>query len=181
MTLLVEVSKIPPDGMSVTADLDASSIHIERGDGFELRGGGCLRCRVEKAEGQTVHVQGHLSAAVSLECGRCLERFSLPLEQDLDLFFLRHEEDRQLPEDEVELSERDMVVAYYQNDQVDLGEIVREHVFLTIPMRRLCREDCQGICPTCGANRNTTQCSCSDDSIDPRLMPLKQLLDRGSE
>ena len=181
MTLLVEVSKIPPDGMSVTADLDASSIQIERGDGFELRGGGCLRCRVEKAEGQTVHVQGHLSAAVSLECGRCLERFSLPLEQDLDLFFLRHEEDRQLPEDEVELSERDMVVAYYQNDQVDLGEIVREHVFLTIPMRRLCREDCQGICPTCGANRNTTQCSCSDDSIDPRLMPLTQLLDRGSE
>ena len=49
-----------------------------------------------------------------------------------------------------------MVVAYYDGDRLDLGEMVREQFFLAVPLRRLCREDCRGLCPTCGANRNLT-------------------------
>jgi uncharacterized protein len=58
--------------------------------------------------------------------------------------------------------------------------MVREQLFLTIPMKRLCREDCGGLCPSCGANRNLTPCECTAEDLDPRLAPLKDLFGKGS-
>ena len=62
------------------------------------------------------------------------------------------------------LADRDMVIAYYDGDVLDLGEMVREQFFLTVPLKRLCREQCAGICPTCGANRNDKSCQCPPEA-----------------
>ena len=75
--------------------------------------------------------------------------------------------------------DRDMVVAFYRGNQLDLGLTVREQLFLALPMKRLCRADCAGLCPTCGVNRNEVRCDCPPEPTDPRLAPLKKLLDRG--
>jgi uncharacterized protein len=83
------------------------------------------------------------------------------VDQDLDLFYLRRSSGEAGEEaDEVELADRDMVIAYYDGDVLDLGEMIREQFFLAVPLKRLCREDCAGICPTCGGNRNLTRCEC---------------------
>ena len=177
--LVTLVSQIPPEGLDVDETFGAADVHVQGEETFALRPGGSLRCHLEKVDGQTVHVRGHASARLDLECGRCLEPFLLALEQELDLFYLPHQEDEVEEEDEVELTDRDVVVAYYQGDRLDLGEMIREQFFLAVPMKRLCGEDCRGRCPSCGANRNTESCGCvqAEETADPRLSALKKIFD----
>lgn len=159
--LVINVSRIPPEGLEVHEKLEPGEVHLEGEDSFELASGGRLDGRLERGEDDSVHLRGRLSARLGLQCGRCLEAFVLPVEQDLDLFYLRrHADDEGDEEDEVELSDRDMVIAYYDRDELDLGEMVREQFFLAVPLKRLCREDCRGLCPMCGANRNRARCDC---------------------
>ena len=172
--LVIEVSKIPPEGKPIDTAFGAGEIHVEGEDAFRLESGR-LHGHVDRDDEATVHVKGHLDVRLAVECGRCLEPISMPLEQDVDLFFLPHGDDG-ADEDEVELSERDLVVAYYQGDRLDLGEVVREQLILSVPMKRLCQEGCKGLCPKCGANRNRTDCGCVVEAADPRLAPLKKLL-----
>ena len=64
-----------------------------------------------------------------------------------------------------------------------LNEVLREQFYLALPMKPLCREDCAGLCPRCGTNRNTGSCSCVTEPEDPRLAPLrglKEVVDRKS-
>jgi uncharacterized protein len=172
--LVLNVSQIPLEGMEVDSPLEAGEVHLEGERSFALQPGGSLRCRVDRGDDKTVHVRGHLAARLGLECGRCLEPFPLAVEQELDLFYLPHREDAE-EEDEVELADREMVVTYYAGDRLDLGEMIREQLLLSVPMKRLCREACQGLCPQCGTNRNSAPCSCVPDA-DPRLAVLARLL-----
>jgi uncharacterized protein len=176
--LIINVSQIPPEGLPVNADLVPAEVHVAGEETFELRPGGTLRSHVEKGEEDSVHVRGHLSARLGLQCGRCLEPFELPVDQELDLFYLPHRDDggTEEEEDEVELSDRDMVVAFYRGAQLDLGQMVREQFFLALPMKHVCREGCAGICPTCGINRNQAKCDCPAEPADARLAPLAKLL-----
>jgi uncharacterized protein len=118
-----------------------------------------------------------LKADVGLACGRCLEPFTLPVEQELDLFYLPHDANQEEEEeDEVELSDRDVVVAYYEGDRLDLGDVIREQLFLDVPLSRLCREDCKGLCPHCGVNRNQQACDCPNE--EPSLSPFASLREK---
>lgn len=177
--LLIDISQIPPDGLEVQEDLVPGNVHVEGEESFVLKGGS-LRCRVERGDDRTVHVRGHLAASLGLECGRCLTNFAFPIDQELDLFYLPHRDaEDEEEEDDVQLTDRDMVVAYYEGERLDLGAMLREQFFLSIPLKRLCREDCRGLCPTCGANRNDTACACPP-LPDPRLAPLAKLFEKGS-
>jgi len=159
--LVINVSRIPPEGLEIHESLEPGKVHLEGEDSFDLAPGGRLDVRLERGEDDSVHVRGRLSARLALDCGRCLEPFVLPVEQDLDFFCLRRQADEEgEEEDEVELADRDMVIAYYDGDELDLGEMVREQLFLAVPLKRLCREECRGLCPTCGSNRNTAPCAC---------------------
>ena len=135
-----------------------AEVHVEGEENFVLRPGGHLRALVERGEEDSVHVRGRLAARLGLQCGRCLEPFELPVDQELDLFYLPHRPDAaadgEEEEDDVGLSDHDMVVAFYRGGELDLGQMVREQFFLAVPMKHLCREDCAGLCPTCGINRN---------------------------
>ena len=76
-----------------------------------------------------------------------------------------------------------MVVGYYDGDRLDLGEVVREQVLLALPLKPLCREDCRGLCPRCGQNRNLGPCGCPppEEPGDPRLEPLRKLVDKNRQ
>jgi uncharacterized metal-binding protein YceD (DUF177 family) len=120
--LLIEVSQIPPEGMDLNTPLDPGEVYVEGEESFVLESGGNLRCTLERGDDRTVHVRGALQARLRVECGRCLEPFQLPVAQDLDLFYLPHKADQDEEEDdEVELKDHDMVVAYYRDERLDLG------------------------------------------------------------
>lgn len=171
--LLIHVSKIPPEGLSIDTPLDPGEVHLDGEESFALEGG-ALRSHVERGDDDTVHVRGRLQAEVALSCGRCLEGFTLNIDQELDLFYLAHAVGQENEEeDEVELSDRDVVVAYYEGDRLDLGNVIREQLFLDVPMKRVCREDCRGLCPHCGVNRNQQDCACPNE--EPSLSPFASL------
>jgi len=180
--LLLEISRIPPEGVDIHETLQPGEVHIDGEESFHLEPEGRLDCRVEKTSDENVQVRGQLKANLRLECGRCLESFLFPVDEDLDVFFLPHQADQEdEEEDEVELSDHEMVVGYYRDNRLDLGEVVREQFFLALPMTRVCREAYLGICPSCGVNRNQTTCACRPEvEDDPRLAPLRKLFDRGS-
>jgi len=178
--LLIEIPRIPPEGIDVDEALEPASLHVEGEDEFVLRAGGRLRCRLEMVDGSTVHVRGHLSGPLEVECSRCLDRYPVGVEQELDLFYLPRDKARpEEQEEDVELDDRDVVVGYYDENRLDLGEVVREQLFLALPIKPLCGEDCKGLCPTCGRNRNREACDCpaTEEPGDPRLEPLRKLFD----
>jgi DUF177 domain-containing protein len=176
--LVVELSSIPPEGLEANEALLPGDVHVEGEESFALLEGGTLQCRLDRGDDQSIHVRGRLSARLELECGRCLEAFPFTVDQELDLFYLpRGADEEDEEEDEVELADRDMVVAYYQGERLDLGEMIREQFFLGIPMKRVCREHCAGLCPTCGANRNARPCACPPVEGGTRLADLGAAFD----
>ncbi|HEY5906631.1 MAG TPA: DUF177 domain-containing protein [Vicinamibacteria bacterium] len=183
--LLVEISTIPVEGLTIDEPLDLPSVHLAGEDSFVLRPGGRLACRLERVDGDSVHLRGRLSAGLGLECNRCLGGFDLAVDHELDLFYLPHAPDAEgeEEEDEVELGDHEMVVAYHDGSRLDLGEMVREQLYLTVPMKRLCREDCKGRCPRCGQDLNASPCACPapEAQTDPRLAALKKLFPQGSD
>jgi uncharacterized protein len=78
-------------------------------------------------------------------------------------------------EDDLEVEEADLDEQLVEGDEVDLTEIIREQILLNLPEQVLCKEDCKGLCPQCGANRNLIDCDCGEDEIDPRWAALKNL------
>jgi uncharacterized protein len=116
---------------------------------------------------------GSVSTTLELPCSRCLEPFALPVASSFDLRYQPHTENT--GEGEREVEEDDLTTAFYENDTIDLGHLMREQFFLALPMKPLCREDCQGLCPDCGTNLNRGTCSCQRAWEDPRFAALKEL------
>ena len=69
----------------------------------------------------------------------------------------------------------DLSTAFYEDHVIDLGQLMQEQCYLAVPMKPLCKEDCRGLCPDCGANLNTATCQCQRAWVDPRLAVLEQL------
>ena len=119
-------------------------------------------------------IEGTVRTALELPCSRCLEPYRLPVDAALSLRYLPATE--RSSEDEQEVTEEDVDVSYYQDDQIDLSQLLREQFYLALPMKPLCQEVCRGLCPQCGVNRNTGTCDCGSGWEDPRLAPLKGLI-----
>jgi uncharacterized protein len=116
---------------------------------------------------------GRAGASLELSCSRCLEPFTIPVETSFDLRYQPHATNT--GEDEREIEEDDLSTAFYENDAIDLGQLVREQLFLALPMKPLCRDDCLGLCAECGTNLNRDTCGCKHEWDDPRLAVLKTL------
>jgi uncharacterized protein len=116
---------------------------------------------------------GTVTTMLELPCSRCLEPFALPVDASFDLRYQPHTENKGEGESEVE--EDDLTTAFYENDEIDLGQLMREQFYLALPMKPLCRDDCKGLCPVCGTNLNAGACSCDRVWEDPRLAALKEL------
>ena len=115
---------------------------------------------------------GRTQTTLELACSRCLEPITVAVDAPFDLRYQPH-----LPggEDEREIEEDDFTTAFYENDEIDLGQLMREQFYLAVPMKPLCSSTCQGLCPVCGTNLNRGTCGCKRDWEDPRLAALKTL------
>jgi uncharacterized protein len=153
------------------------------GDPFRLLGPVELVMTVRKDD-DLYQLAGSIRASLELACSRCLEPFPMPVDLPFDLRYLpQHMNvsgsgDEAVDEEESEAAEvggDDLSTAFYRDDQIDLAHLVREQLYLALPMKPLHREDCKGLCPSCGANLNETTCGCQIGWEDPRLAPLKAL------
>ncbi len=106
-----------------------------------------------------------------LECSRCLAAYPFAADEPFSVVLARRAAG--LP-DERELSRDDLDVSYFDGDSIDVGPIAEERVQMSIPMKPLCREECLGLCPRCGKDRNLTPCVCAEEAADPRWGALGQ-------
>ena len=123
--------------------------------------------------GNEVFVNGHVDTRAQVECDRCLKPVEVPVNADFELEYISGSEYESSAA--AELTEAEMSVSVFDGKAIDVDEIVNEQILLTVPTRMLCREDCKGICPECGTDRNTGECSCVTSDIDPRWAALKKL------
>lgn len=105
-------------------------------------------------------------------CSRCLEPVTDKVDASIRLRIVT--EPIEVTEEEMELAVDDLEICYAL-EVLNLDEIVAEQLQLNLPARPLCSESCQGLCPRCGVNRNTEQCACGLDEIDPRFEALRGL------
>ncbi len=118
---------------------------------------------------------GGVKTTVEVTCSRCLERFSRAVDESFDLLYLPQAENKGDEEEEVEGD--DLTTAYYQDDAVDLWQLMREQFYLSLPMKLLCSDACRGLCPHCGTNLNVRTCDCQQTWEDPRLAELRSFID----
>jgi len=124
-------------------------------------------------DNQQFRLVGTVRTTLEMPCSRCLEPFIMPVEQAFDLRYQPHA--KNTGEGEREIEEDDLTTAFYENDEIDLGQLMREQFYLALPMKPLCRDDCQGLCLVCGTNLNKETCTCKREWEDPRFAALKKL------
>ncbi|MBW1997735.1 MAG: DUF177 domain-containing protein [Deltaproteobacteria bacterium] len=127
---------------------------------------------IYRAGGRFV-LEGSLSEGVLARCDRCLERYSLDTRSSFKVFLERPPAGAE--GEEIELKEEDMEVDFIRGEELDLDEIIREQIYLSLPMKSLCSEDCRGLCPGCGCNLNVERCRCRVRQGHPAFQKLKEL------
>jgi uncharacterized protein len=127
---------------------------------------------LEHSDGE-LRIQGRYTVELSSQCDRCLGGARFPLDAGFDLFYKPASVIAR--DEEVEIDEGEAEIGFYQGNGIELEDILREQVLLALPMQRVCNDDCKGICPACGKNRNETMCDCKTETKDDRWGALRRL------
>jgi len=120
-----------------------------------------------------IRVSGELSTSLELLCARCLEPVTVDVSRKFVLLYRPLGADA--GREELSVTGAEAEISYYQGEGLLLEDAIREQVLLAVPLKVICRENCKGLCPHCGANQNVERCSCAEPVEDPRWTPLKDL------
>ena len=126
-------------------------------------------------QGKFLDMQGQVRTEVKAICSRCLEPVVLLVECTIQEQLLYVHDTQQY--EHLAVGELEELYFIYENDTLDITDIVREAVLAELPQKVVCSEDCQGLCPKCGKNLNHGSCNCDLHEIDPRLAILAKLND----
>lgn len=119
---------------------------------------------------RVIKVTGQLECVLRGLCDRCGTDVMTPLQCDFEESFTNLKD---------RADEEEAMIHFFEGDTIDLLPYVAQAIFLNMPMKTLCREDCKGLCSECGINLNEKECSCDKSPIDPRLAVLADLLNKG--
>ena len=179
--MLYDLSRFRGDTDRIDRRYDAGAFAL-KDEEFRLVGPVGIAADLRK-DGRKVRLVGRVTATLECDCSRCLEAFQIPVDAPFDVMFLPAESNvaggqTSKEGDEEEVREDDLGVSFYKDETLDFGELMREQFYLALPMKPLCREDCQGLCPVCGVNRNREACACRSDWVDPRMEGLRKFSTR---
>ncbi|MGE4548896.1 MAG: DUF177 domain-containing protein [Intestinibacillus sp.] len=152
--------RIPFEG---TADLRAEELYGAHPFPYPV----CYRGEIT-SHLDVLRLTGEIETTYVTACARCLKPLGIPLSAEVDMVLIQNEDGQEETED----------VFMIEGDEVDPEDVLIPALYFEINMAYLCKEDCKGLCPHCGADRNVTACDCSDHQIDDRLAVLKTLLDK---
>ena len=127
-----------------------------------------VEATLEKTSRQ-LYLRVELKTGGAFTCDRCVEDFECEVSTEYSVVYVT--EDRAGVEGDGEVQ-----VISADTNIIDLGEDVRQFTLLSLPQKLLCREDCAGLCPTCGTNWNRSKCDCAHEEVDSRWTALQKLL-----
>lgn len=190
--MLLDISRLRTAPQDVNRPIGPEAF-ADLKDDFRVVGSTEVVGTVRREKGTTVILEVRVTSVMEVTCGRCLEPITVPVYADVTTRFVPpadfakvtaetaaragrptagdsgDSEDAEAPGGEDVLG-----LAEYRDEGIDLGEVVREQLYLALPMKPLCREDCKGLCPVCGVNRNRETCTCQQEWVDPRMAALKE-------
>lgn len=166
----LEVRKIHFAESLAPGRIDFSEFLVRQATSLETEGVAEL---LENTGGE-IRIKGSLKVTMESDCDRCLVLVRVSIDEKFDLFYRPIELDE--AGDEVALDEGTAEIGFYEGLGLELADLLKEQVMLSLPMQRVCREDCKGICPVCGGNRNENPCTCAAKPVDDRWGPLKKLV-----
>jgi uncharacterized protein len=168
--MFIDINEIGPEGLALDTALNLPEFHRAWGEVVPVRSIS-LAARVTKGNRGT-EIEGRLNAVVSVRCSRCLEPVEEKLAVELFLVAVTEEpEDPERWENSEEEAWRDALLTV-EDGRIDLLQVAAEQIELNLSRKPVCSEDCRGLCPRCGVNRNAAECGCTGEEIDPRLAPL---------
>ena len=131
--------------------------------------------RIQRSDSK-VTVKGEVSAELQVECDRCLKSLPAPVSSTFEVEYVTP--DVYEAGQAAELIDEDLSLSIFDGEVIDIDELVREQLLLALPAQILCGEDCKGLCPRCGSDRNFVDCKCQEAEVDPRWAGLKELVNR---
>jgi uncharacterized protein len=177
MNLTYKITDLPPEGVELPIEIP---VEIGQGRINEVDCGSISlaspitgRLRLEPA-GRRIVVRGRVQAELRAACSRCLEEFEFSTSEDVFVVFSPQPD----LEAEEELDSEALNMDFFSGEELDLWPVIQEHLFLGLPIRLLCKEDCLGLCPTCGQNRNLGPCNCPAPAKNPGLAALMEIRDK---
>lgn len=105
-----------------------------------------------------------IKTKLELNCSRCLEAFIYPIDIDIEERFTNN----------VELQKEDEII-FVDSNILDIAEVVENIIVSTLPIKRLCTDNCKGLCQKCGKNLNEGSCQCESNDVDLRMAKLQEL------
>lgn len=164
---LHELRRQPEQNLDFYEEVDLSKVHPNVEDEASVH----VKADARYSEGLYV-LDGQLSTTLKLKCSKCLTTYDWPLTADWHDVFSQEEPPDAEDEDETDIH-------FVRGDELELSPYIQEELLLHIPFVPVCREDCRGLCPTCGVNRNEQSCDCKQEHIDPRLAELQKFFSSG--
>jgi uncharacterized protein len=122
---------------------------------------------------QDIRLRGRIATRLELACARCLDPVAQDVKRDFELLYRPLGTDA--GKDELSVTDAEAEIGYYQGDGLLLEDVLREQVLLAVPLKVICRDNCQGLCPHCGKNLNQEKCSCAAPHDDPRWEALREI------
>jgi uncharacterized protein len=120
-------------------------------DGLGMRG-------VLEMSGDDVLLRGDLRGTLEMPCARCLEPARIAVDIPLTVSFVEKSDD----DDAEDASDDADDVVFFDGAEIDLGLEMRDEILLALPINPMCQDDCLGLCPVCGGNRNSVPCDCEE-------------------
>lgn len=128
--------------------------------------------------GRHIVVRGSFATKVRLECARCLNEYELaidtPIEEELRLAGITPEVDDEQEYEELLPEEQEPL---FEDNVLDLTDLLRQNILIAVPIKPVCSEQCKGLCPHCGKNLNEGTCGCRPDVEGSPFSGLASLLD----
>ena len=174
--MIFDLDRIPDVGLDVDLLVERDQFAINQLDCFlskDVTISGTLRA--VKRDG---YFDGTVKTELTLACSRCLEPYTLCVDKKVFAHYVPQQSD-ETENVEHELHDEDIDLEVYQDGRINLQQAVHDQIILSAPVMVLCREDCKGLCATCGNNKNKNDCKCGHGhEIDPRLTILQSMKDK---
>ena len=173
----IRVDEIPESGRTLRFHWDQEKLSefVPPDDPFGLKLLRPVNVTITVNRGaEHIRITGKIDGPLEVACHRCLTAFPFPLDEQIDIYLI--EEERDPREEDKELDIEELVYEFFDGEVIDIDQLVAEQIFLALPVKVLCSEECRGICPRCGVNLNDEPCRCKDEgkgSAFARLASIK--------
>lgn len=156
----VRFDQIPDEGLELDSTIEPAAFVLEEDrDHIRMLEDVHFKGKIAKS-GTDAYLTGCVSVLVELSCSRCLDKFAFPLQCQVEVHYIRRPDSLA---EEVELGREELDETVYEGEEIDIVPEIRDHLLLALPLKPLCKEDCSGMCPSCGANLNFERCECAEE------------------